>query len=415
MKDNILILLPDEISILRDLENQGGIPLDHEQYNIYYKNLIYPYKEEWDIQISCAYGANMGDMWRIERFPNGVESFPLTVSVYEEYGHKLAEKSCTVRILKKSGRDISLLCIGDSMTQDGVYIEHAANKLKGLRTIGIRRSGFIWHEGRGGWRCEDFFWRIGREQEGGRSPFLFPEGIPAKQYYGSRWMKEAMDSGHENEYGFVGLRREEIGENQYYLQNNELVHSSSGERIAAPKFVFDFAGYLERYGFDVPDVVSVLFGANEFQTCPYQDMPAALDRYMQHMDAMIGEIKKVSSRTAVIVNLPVLGSDQYSWGSKLGCRGSAKQYEHNIKMACRALLEKYDKRRDEKIFISPMLLTCSPFTGFELADSRENLYTDFMVRHGTNWVHPSITGYRQMGTALAGAVERAVLTEKNTD
>ena len=51
--DKPIIILPEKISVLRDVKNQS-IYTDFEQYSIYYKNIIYPYSEEYDVQIGRA-------------------------------------------------------------------------------------------------------------------------------------------------------------------------------------------------------------------------------------------------------------------------------------------------------------------------------------------------------------------------
>lgn len=63
--DKPIIILPEKISVLRDVKNQS-IHTDFEQYSIYYKNIIYPYSEEYDVQIECEFGKNLGNCWRLE-------------------------------------------------------------------------------------------------------------------------------------------------------------------------------------------------------------------------------------------------------------------------------------------------------------------------------------------------------------
>ena len=405
--EQIMILLPSEIPVLRDLEGQDLIT-DCEQYSIYYKNLIYPYREEWDIQVICQYGSNLGNMWRIETFPDDVTEFPFTIVIYEYFGKKLAEKTSTIKLVsKKAGEEIKLLCIGDSMTQVGTYIEYAGNRLSNIRTLGLRRFGNVNHEGRGGWKCESYFTEYDDKKGIGVSPFLFPVQLEAKSYFGNKHVKDIIDAGGSNRYWYRGFRREEPEGDMYCFEEDALVHVTNGRRIEHPTFAFSFAKYLERYEMEIPDVVSILFGANEFQCCSYENLQEELEKYLYYMDAMVCSVKQADEDIPIIINLPVIGSDQYAWGSRLGCLGSAKQYEHNIKKACEALIEKYDARQREKIYICPMLLVCSPETGFRKIESLENLYTDISVRHSSNWVHPCSVGYMQMGTALAGVIGRA--------
>ncbi len=403
--ENIMILLPETIYILRDLENQDLIT-DREQYSIYYKNLIYPYKEEYDIHIKSEYGMNMGDMWRIEQFPDNANEFPLAVSVYGYFGEKLAEKSCTVKIIKKTGcKGKKLLCIGDSMTQQAVYVEYVTDRIPQIKTVGTRSFGSVRHEGRGGWCCEHYFKEYDNKKQIGVSPFLFPKGIEAVSYYGNKNFYDVILRGETGKYWYRGFEAPELKSNMYYYDNGFVLNSSTPEKIENPEFEFSFLKYLKRYEIEVPDVVSILFGANEFQACSYEKLEEEKEKYMSYIDAMIKSIKQADENISVVVNLPCLGSDQYSWGRQLGCTSTAKQYEYCIKKVSQALIEKYDGRQNEKIFLCPMLLVCSPVTGFRKIASLENNHTDILVEHSSNWVHPCSVGYMQMGGALAGVVE----------
>ena len=114
--DKPIIILPEKISVLRDVKNQS-IYTDFEQYSIYYKNIIYPYSEEYDVQIEREFGKNLGNCWRLEEFNDIADTFLLTLKIYGYYGKLLAEKSCRVQIFeKKEYPPVNLLCIGDSMT-----------------------------------------------------------------------------------------------------------------------------------------------------------------------------------------------------------------------------------------------------------------------------------------------------------
>lgn len=58
--DRNIILLPETIYIKKMKKNQNIVTMS-EEYNIYYKNILLPYDEKWDIHINCKYGQNLGD------------------------------------------------------------------------------------------------------------------------------------------------------------------------------------------------------------------------------------------------------------------------------------------------------------------------------------------------------------------
>lgn len=408
MNDKIFIILPKRISLLRDKKNQD-IAIDREEYSIYYKNIIYPYKEEYDIQIDCMYGNNLGHCWRINQFPDDVEEFDLTIRLYGDFGKLLTKKNCHINITeKKECEKCSLLCIGDSMTRAEFYIRQAVNKLKNINTVGLRNIVMgVNHEGRGGWKSYDYLQRYS-DDGNGVSPFLFPNGYDAKEYFGDKAYWERIESCEYNtKYSYSGIKPQQITEGMICLDNGILYSYSHGQYIEKernPKFQFNFTKYIKRYNLIKPDIVSLLFGANEFQHCSYDNLNVEIEKYICSIKKIVASIKEFDRDIKIIINLPVCGGEQYSWGNALGCKSSAKQYNYCIKMASKALIDTFEKEISEGIHICPMLAVCDTDAGFPSEVTKCNIYSDKTEIHCSNWVHPSEVGYKQMGDALASVI-----------
>lgn len=95
----IMILLPDTIYLNRADENEDGIA--PAEYNIYFKNIIQPYSEAWDIVVRCQYGVNWGLCWRLTNDTGAEDKFDLEIAVYDAYGVMLAAKKTSVALTQK--------------------------------------------------------------------------------------------------------------------------------------------------------------------------------------------------------------------------------------------------------------------------------------------------------------------------
>lgn len=407
MKNEIFIVLPEKIFMLRERQNQD-IRIDSEEYSLYYKNIIYPYKDEYDIEVECQYGYNLGHCWRIDKYPNDVNEFDFTIKIYGDFGKLLAEKTCKMVIQDKKYVEGNLLCIGDSMTRSEVYVQQAVNKAKNIKTIGLRNiARGVNHEGRGGWTSYAYLESFA-ETGSGVSPFLFPKGYSGEEYFGDREFWNRIDSPEfSNKYSYSGIKPQKIKEGMVCLDDGVLCRYSNGEYIELeknPQFEFNFKKYMERFQFEKPDVVSLLFGANEFQTCSYENLEAEIEKYIDTIKKIVKSIKEFDEEIRIVINLPVCGGEQYSWGLALGCKGSSKRYNYCIKMASNALIETFDKRYDENIYICSMLAVCDTDSGFPKETKKCNIYSDATETRCSNWVHPSEVGYKQMGDALAAVI-----------
>lgn len=410
--DTIKIVLPERIFILKSRKGQV-VTYDREEYSIYYKNIIYPYSVDYDIQIECPYGKNLGDCWRLDSFDTDTDAFGMTVRIYDGNGVLLAEKGCEVELIdKKRHRKINLMCIGDSMTRSAKYIAQAAEKVHNIKTIGLRNMEFnVNHEGRGGWSSYNYFKKV-EDTGSGVSPFLFPKGYSGKEYFGSRkfWERVA-DPEYTNNYQYSGFEPQKIEEGMVAYSDGALYRYSKGEYElvdSEPEFEFSFAKYIERYITEKPDIVSILFGANEFQICRYSEFDTEVKKYIAALKDMVSSIREYDKDTKIIINMPICGGSQYAWGTTLGCTGSAKQYDLNIKRACEAILDEFDGRSDENIFVCPMLAVCDTESGFPWDIKKANIYSEMRKNQCANWVHPSEVGYRQMGDALSAVIMAAI-------
>ena len=399
-----MILIPDRVYILRDRKNQT-IRTNREEYNIYFENVIFPYLPDYDVQVDCKYGRNLGRFWRIDDFPDE-SGFPLPLRVFDNFtGELLCEKKTTVFLTAVRQNEIrfTFLPIGDSMTQSEIYLEHAAMKLKNLDFVGTRNfNGIVRHEGRGGWSSSTFMEKTG--DRWGMSPFLFPEGLDPADYYGELgFMSHAGAEDSADTYVFDGFTPEEIN-GRAYLKDRKLMR---GDEVIdeAPRFRFDFSGYLKRWKIPKPDAVSILLGCNDLASKSYSDYEPALDRLVGNLKTMIASMRGVCPAMKILIMTPIPGGSGYAWGLSRGCFGSSTMFRYIIAHTAERFIKEFGSREAEGIFIVPTHMTIDPVYGYKNETRKANIHSEHQVFVNTDGIHPNPTGYKQMGDALAGVIE----------
>lgn len=405
---NVIIALPKDVYILRPAERQD-VRIDFEQYNIYFKNIILPYRDEFDVRVECEFGSNHGEFWRIEKFPYDRDSFPLTLRVYNDLGEKIGEKSCTIHLNDKNkSQEFSLMAVGDSMTHSLIYVEHVVHKLKNIKTRGVRTyDDAIFVEGRGGWRYDEYFNSV-TFKTGGASPFLFPKGVSGKDYFGDFDFEEIVKkSPDRHTYVCDGLPILELSDGMIYHKEGKLYKRENGNDTLFSESVeweFSFAKYMERFNPGKIDAVSLLMGANDLGNATYEESDAIVSKYLDNTDRFVTEIHKYDPNIKVIINLPIVGTEQYSWGVKEGCGlQGEKLYKFKVIKAASGIIERFTDRKN--VYISSTLLNFDPEFGFDKESYRANIYTDKFVEKHADWVHPNRSGYMQMGDSLAAVIE----------
>lgn len=407
MKREPIIVLPPRIPVLRD-STETSLKINIQEFNIYFKNIILPYREEYDIQIRCDYGKNHGTFWRLSEFPHDIDSFDLELVIYDEYGQRVASKKTVIELYDRSACDApyNTIFLGDSMTHAQVYMEHIASNIHNVVFKGCRNKfGHLAHEGRGGWRYSHFL--TAYDNHSGTSPFLFPKGFD--RYMGDVEFLTRVNDPSASEYDYSGYEKHTFQNGAIYEKGGKLYEYQDGQfllRCENPEWELSFEKYLGRYNIGKVDCVSILLGANDMQLTSYEDSDREIGEYISNAEKMIHLIHGYDPNIAIVLNLPIIGADAYSWGTQLGCAGSSKMYRYNIIRACQALLDKWGSCEEQNIYISPMLLCVDPENGFPMAAYKVNRYSEHLETHHSNWVHPNRVGYYQMGDALCGVIQK---------
>ena len=411
MMNSVEIILPERIPILREQPKQD-IKVKNEEFSLYFKNFIFPIYPWQDIIVDCKYGKNLGFCWRICEYPADVDEFNLTIKIINEYGECVAEKKTVIELYDQNMTEpFNILCVGDSMTHHTTYVSHMQNRLKNVFTRGVRSfDGHVFHEGRAGWSYRTYFAKNSlKVGERGAcswvSPFLFPKGVEAENYYGDMEFYEASQEENRSTCCFNGFECKAIEEGQVYHDKGKLYQYGMKEAIVdVVEWEFSFKKYLLKNKIADLNAVSILLGANDLFPFGYEETEKGIKQYVENAKRFVAAVKEADEGIDVIINLPVCGSEQVAWGEIYGCLGTEKSYSYKIRMASKELIETFDKQ--EGIYICPMLCCFDTEHNFDKSTSRANLYCNEQIERKNDGIHPNDNGYRQMGDALAGMVEK---------
>jgi hypothetical protein len=227
--------------------------------------------------------------------------------------------------------------------------------------------------------------------------------------------------GFQNVARYLGVDKEDekgfpIGvEEGNCVYNEGLYIREKGKWITfEDEFSFDFSKYMARYrgfkGINGIDILSILMGANDFYGVSYENTDKAVKDVIERYKQMIYSIKVYDPNIKIVINLPVLGGGLGCGIIEMGTGASVKCYNYNILSFCEKILEEWDNEESfaRGIYISPMLNLLDNINNFEKKYIKTNKYSDAKICVYTNWIHPSHSGYKQMGDALAPVIAHII-------
>lgn len=308
--------------------------------NIYFENIVEDWtKYKWDV--SCSKGKQLERGYRITPAAADVGSY--TLRFFLSIGDYTESFSTTLVVVSASaGNNVSekLIILGDSTTANGTAVTklnaNLASDVYSLSTIGTKGTAPNNHEGRSGWRLSNYFTTS--------------------------------------------------SDNAFYNPNTQ---------------TFDASYYFTNSGVAKPDWFFINLGINDvFSYSSDEDLNEAIEQCKEYLDAMIDSILDASPNTKIGVCLTIPPNhSQDAFGKEYNCDQNRNRYKRNNLLWVHSLIEEYDNREDEGIYLIPihMVLDTVYNMGFEtIPVNARNTAITYESPIGNGGVHPVESGYWQI-------------------
>lgn len=356
------LLLPPAIHALEGLET-----------NLYFDNaflLADPRRVLPDI--TCSQGSQQNERWTWTPKAEDAGDHPLLLELRNEENRVVSRAATVVRVIPRKvdaplSGEKSLLIIGDSLTAASVYpdqiLKLALEDGYPLRLIGTRGPGVeegkppgpVRHEGYGGWTAERFATHYTGKARGGPraecgSPFLYRD------------------------------RPEDPDE----------------------KPILDFARYCAEFnGGTGPDFVTILLGCNDTFGATDETIEESIGRFLKHTETLVAMIHGVRPETKIGLLLPMPpAATQDAFGANYGSGQTRWQYLRNRHRVVERMTETFRGREKNGIHLVAAHLNLDPVHGFPSVKVPAHSKTAATIERQSNGVHPSESGYRQIGDAV---------------
>jgi lysophospholipase L1-like esterase len=334
--------------------------------NLYFENVcLMVNPKNYVFDVDAPRGHQEAERWTYLPTDKDIGDYRLTLTIRDENNAVVATTSTIVRVTPAdAGADqpLSLLCIGDSLTNASVYpqrileaSERPANpKLTLIGTHGPgsgAANGPVKHEGYGGWTALRFathFTDTARTGDAAKrgSPFLY------------------------------------------------------AQPTGAPKL--DFTRYCaDVNGGKFPDRVTIFLGPNDLFSYQDETIDAAAEKMLSHYDQIVEMVRTSSPATRLGLMLPVPPtSSQDAFGNNYGNGQTRWQYKRNMHRLVEKMQERYGKREAENIDLVPTHINLDCDHNYPTSEALANAWATDKITRQNNSVHPAASGYKQIGDSV---------------
>ena len=335
--------------------------------NIYFRNIFLTINHaNYIFDVDCKAGRQDVKRWRFTPVAaDAGKTFPLTVKVYDKNGLAAVGKT-TVHVAPADagkGRPLSILVVGDSLTNATVYPTrlHTLCKQPGnpkLTMIGSHRGGGrkpvpggVAHEGYGGWTWNSFMTRWVDES-------TIKNPTPVKKFYAKS--------------KFLNLKN--------------------------GKPVFDLANYLKKYNNGkTPDVITFQLGVNDVFGADEKNLDQRIKAILTNADKLIAAFRKEAPNALIGVGYVTPGANQDAFGTNYKCGQTAWGYYRNHFRLNQTMAKHFAKYKDAKLVMIPSNVGLDTENNFPVRKEAVNSQNKTPVFRQCNGVHPAAAGYNQMG------------------
>lgn len=329
------------------------------ELNIYFENIV----EDWtkyDWNVDCTVGKQMERGYQITPTASDVGTKTLTITATDEYGNVNTVIASLVITAATAGSGTkSVLVLGDSTTANGIVIEKLHADFDGgsmsVNTLGTRGTSPYNHEGRSGWKLNDYF------------------------------TKEYID--YTDDRGHVA--------NPFYNPSTQ---------------TFDAAYYFANSGIAVPDFFIINMGVNDvFSFTSDTALNAGIDQFISYVDAAITSIKAAAPNTKICICCTIPPNhSQDAFGKAYACGQTRNRCKRNNTLLVDRIIEEYDGRESENIYMIPIHTNLDTVynMGMETlpvnARNTDITYQSPILNGG---VHPMTSGYWQIADVYTAFIK----------
>ncbi|MHB9138296.1 MAG: SGNH/GDSL hydrolase family protein [Victivallaceae bacterium] len=332
-----------------------------QEMNIYFDNIILAVNyNAYVFDVSCAKGRQDKNRWRFTVKPEDIGKYPWKIEIYNASNELVAEGQTEIIVSPAdagSGKTISLLLVGDSLTNSSIYpnelyeLFHKPGNPKvtfiGSHSGNGKAPGNFAHEGYGGWKWETFL----------------------------------------TNYTSI--------QNNYRAKSKFLV-----EKNGAP--ALDFKAYCDQYaGGKTPDFITVMLGTNDVFNAKEDNLEATIDQILKNADKLLAEFQKVAPDAQIGLALTIPpAATQDAFGSNYQCGQTRWQYRRNQYRLVERMIEKYGNGQCRNISLIPAYLNLDCENNFPVIVEPVNSRNKTAVSRQNNGVHPAAEGYLQIADSF---------------
>lgn len=333
-----------------------------KEMNVYFDNIVLVINpDNYVFDVTCVKGRNDKKRWCFTPTNEDVGSYPWSIKVIDESG-VLAEASMTLHVAPENagkGKDISILIVGDSLTNACVYPRRILSNFQTpgnpkVKMVGSNGPSYkpqpdgVAHEGWAGWRWDTFITRTEPPNKESKKPYNIA---------------------------------------------SRFINKVDG------KPVLDFKNYFSIYNNGkAPDFITFQLGVNDIFSATDDTLQTMIETILGHADTLIAAARKDAPNAIIGVGLVTPGSgSQDGFGQSYACRQTRWQYKKNQHALNQAMLAKFKNHADKKLVIIPTSLNLDCDNNFPTVTEPVNVSNEAMITRQSNGVHPAPAGYRQIG------------------
>ena len=315
------------------------------EMNIYFDNLVDGKDTDYDFNTTCTVGMQLERGFRITASTAG--TYSLTITATRKSDKAKVSKTASLIVASAnagSGTTASIIVLGDSTTDAGTPISKLHENFTGdamsVETLGTRGASPNNHEGRSGWKFD-------------------------------------------------------------FYMNNQTVSQVTNAFYNPSTSKFDASYYFANSGVAKPDYFVINLGINDvFGPETERNLYTIIEEKIDQCDAMISSVQTASPSTAVVVCLTIPPNySQDAFGKEYKNGQTRARYKRNNILWVQRLIEEYDNRESEGIYVCPINLSLDTIynMGFEtIPVNARNTDITYSSPIGNGGVHPVVSGYWQI-------------------